>query len=142
MGNARDDIRGRKPAQTIEVTGGKGGGHAVHFRRNVPHTNDRVMGQGRQKLRQKKRRLGKCYQDSSRSHSFHKRRASAKANSVKGQSGECYTDKCVRFNLYLGGEIYIYNFIYAEGTRRARTHTDTHTHARARAHTHTVFSYF
>ena len=55
MGDARDDIRGRKQAQATEVTGGKGRGHLVHFRRDVPDTNDRVMGQGRRKLRQRKK---------------------------------------------------------------------------------------
>lgn len=50
-----DDTRGRKRAQAAEGTGGKGGGHCVHFRSGAPDTNDQVTGQGRQKLRQRKK---------------------------------------------------------------------------------------
>lgn len=83
MGDARDDIRGRQQAQATEVTGARAGVTWCILEETclIPMTES---GPGEMEIKtEKKRRLGKCYRDSSRSHSFHKRRVKFKANSVK-----------------------------------------------------------
>lgn len=69
--------------------------------------------QGRWKIKTPREgRLGECYQDNSRSHSFHIRRVKSKPKSIKRKKvGNVRAIRGIHFNLYLGGEICIF-YVY------------------------------